>query len=193
MEPQTYIVKNFDLDPDGPDSMEMVGAFSKVDGGFIGTEGAAFHLEKMGIAPETMNGDGEGCCCIGFCKIEQTWYGWSHRARYGFLIGSEVKNGDCAYVPKNWEDLERCAIQFRTQPEHLNVTARMAEDVDGKKFVYVRWLNTDDPELIPNERVRGTEGHANYYPPAEWGRGEWKAETLEDAKQMAKDFAEGVG
>ena len=30
------------------------------------------------------------------------------------------------------------------------------------------------------------------YFPDTWGKGEWIAETLEDAKQMAIDFANGV-
>lgn len=60
---------------------------------------------------------------IGFSEKEQKWYGWSHRAIYGFGIGSKVKKGDCAYTEE---------------------------------------------------------------------RGEWTAKTLEDAKQMAMDFAKGV-
>ena len=34
---------------------------------------------------------------IGFSPKEQKWYGWSHRAIYGFGIGSEIKEGDCGY------------------------------------------------------------------------------------------------
>lgn len=44
----------------------------------------------------------------------------------------------------------------------------------------------------PNIKIRGKiEGISIPYR-NEWGRGEWKAETLEDAKQMAIDFAHGV-
>ena len=34
-------------------------------------------------------------CSIGFCEKEQKWYGWSHRAMYGFKVGDKVKKGDC--------------------------------------------------------------------------------------------------
>jgi hypothetical protein len=30
------------------------------------------------------------------------WYGWSHRAVYGFGIGDKVKTGDCAYDGKEY-------------------------------------------------------------------------------------------
>ena len=30
------------------------------------------------------------------------WYGWSHRATYGFGIGDKVKKGDCAYTGKEY-------------------------------------------------------------------------------------------
>jgi hypothetical protein len=48
----------------------------------------------MGIKPEKAKP--EHCVCsIGFCEKEQKWYGWSHRAIYGFGVGDEVKEGDC--------------------------------------------------------------------------------------------------
>lgn len=31
---------------------------------------------------------------IGYCPKENKWYGWSHRAIYGFTIGDEVHRGD---------------------------------------------------------------------------------------------------
>lgn len=46
---------------------------------------------------------------IGFSETEQKWYGWSHRAIYGFGIGSEVKKGAAGYNypgPKKAETLE---------------------------------------------------------------------------------------
>lgn len=44
-------------------------------------------LDKHGIKSERVG--------LGFSEKEQKWYGWSHRAIYGFGIGSEVKDGDC--------------------------------------------------------------------------------------------------
>lgn len=60
---------------------------------------------------------------IGYNENTDTWYGWSHRAIYGFKVGSEVKEGDCGFNTK---------------------------------------------------------------------KGAWKAKTIEDAKQMATDFAKSV-
>jgi hypothetical protein len=60
---------------------------------------------------------------VGYSPKERKWYGWSHRAKYGFGVGSTVKKGDIAYKEK---------------------------------------------------------------------KGEWTAKTLEDAKQMAIDFAENI-
>jgi hypothetical protein len=78
----------------------------------------------------------EHCVCsIGFCEIEQRWYGWSHRAIAGFGIGDEVKEGDCCassgwteeylkehpeedlslpvgFVAKTLDDCKRMAIAF---------------------------------------------------------------------------------
>lgn len=53
----------------------------------------------------------------------------------------------------------------------------------------VTWSYRDN---VPNEKLRGRIDGVDVYPLEEWGRGEWTAETLEDAKQMAIDFAEGV-
>lgn len=109
----------------GGDDWEMAHAETPA-GDYIGSaKDAHFLCRKKGIAPEKADPE-SSVCSIGFCKKEQKWYGWSHRAIFGFGIGSEVKRGDCAYVPE------------------------------------------------------------------EFGRGEWTAETLDDAKQMAMDFAEDV-
>lgn len=43
--------------------------------------------EKHGVKSE-----GKG---LGFSEDEQKWYGWSHRAYYGFGIGHVCKEGEC--------------------------------------------------------------------------------------------------
>ena len=47
-----------------------------------------------GIQPEKRSPDA-GVESIGFCEKEQKWYGWSHRAMYGFEVGDAVNEGDC--------------------------------------------------------------------------------------------------
>lgn len=56
-------------------------------------------------------------CGVGFSEKEQKWYGWSHRARYGFGIGSKCKKGDAHYKGKEWtaktlDDAKRMAEDF---------------------------------------------------------------------------------
>ena len=55
------------------------------------------YLEKRGIVPEDHK------LSIGFCEQEQKWYGWSHRAIYGFGVGDVVKEGDCT-ATSGWTD-----------------------------------------------------------------------------------------
>ena len=64
-------------------------------GDYIGDQKMAHFLcLKKGIKPEKANST-HNVCSIGFCEKEQKWYGWSHRAIFGFGIGAEVKEGDC--------------------------------------------------------------------------------------------------
>ena len=55
---------------------------------------AYFLIVKRGIKPEKISPD-MNVCSVGFCETEQKWYGWSHRAIYGFGIGDVVTEGDC--------------------------------------------------------------------------------------------------
>ena len=67
-------------------------------------------------------------CGFGFSEEEQKYYGWSHRAIYGFGIGSKVKKGDCGFdgklkkeagfenkqwVAKTMEDAKKMALDFK--------------------------------------------------------------------------------
>ena len=80
----------------------------------------------------TMHSD---VACIGYSEREQKWYGWSHRAIFGFGIGYKADECSCCVdsgwtqeylrehpeedksVPvgfevKNMDDAKRCAIAF---------------------------------------------------------------------------------
>ena len=64
-------------------------------GDYIGDKKMAHLLyTKKGIIPEKVHSS-RNVCSIGFCKREQKWYGWSHRAIFGFGIGSVVEVDDC--------------------------------------------------------------------------------------------------
>ena len=60
--------------------------------------------ERHGIEP---CGEGMG---VGFSEKEQKYYGWSHRAIYGFGIGHTVKEGHMPtkYVGQTAKTLEDC-------------------------------------------------------------------------------------
>lgn len=62
---------------------------------YIGNTKWAYRLWKRGIVPE-LKRPGSRVCSVGFCESKQKWYGWSHRAIYGFGIGDVVEEGDCA-------------------------------------------------------------------------------------------------
>lgn len=121
---------------------------------------------------------------IGFNAAERKWYGWSHRAAFGFGIGSKCKKGDCHYQPTDKDDFLQDVIRFWSDADHLNVTGEHRE-----AGVYVEW---EISQAVPNEQARGqiTGVFTDY--PSEYGRGEWVAKTLADAQQMAIDFAESV-
>lgn len=53
-------------------------------------------LEKHGIKPEKAK-PSHSVCSIGFSEKEGKWYGWSHRARYGWGVGDTYEDGDCGF------------------------------------------------------------------------------------------------
>ena len=167
--------------------MTMQSAYTLADE-YIGDVDTARLICGKGIKPELRSPE-HGVCSIGFCEAEQKWYGWSHRAIYGFGIGSSVKKGDCGYVPVDIDDACADAVDFWSDDGHLGTTARPTVDADGLPCIAVEWTYAD---TIPNEKLHGQKGRVTVYPPVPFGRGEWVAETLEDARQMACDFAEGV-
>lgn len=160
------------------------------DGDYIGDEDfARLMVEERGISPE-MRTPGSGTCSIGFRATDSKWYGWSHRAWFGFGIGSTCKRGDCGYNAPNATAFGQQVQDFFCDDEwKVDAVNRPSVDADGKRGVLVTATYTD---AVPNEKLRGTEyRHFSEYPKT-FGRGEWVAETMEDARQMAADFAEGV-
>jgi hypothetical protein len=165
------------------------------DGFWIGDEETAkFLCEEKGIKPENRHpevkpGDLRPCS-IGFCEREQKWYGWSHRAIHGFGIGDSVKEGDSAYKPRNEEDFRQKYLEFFGFDEFRKNAQAVDHVEDGVRGALITADYTDD---VPNEKLRGTQYRCFWpYHNENFGRGEWTAETLEDARQMACDFAEGV-
>ena len=88
-------------------------------GDYIGMSRFAYRLCKLrGVAPEKRSPD-HCVCSIGFCEKEQKWYGWSHRAIFGFGVGHVVEEGNCTaesmpvgFEAKNLDDCRRLAVAF---------------------------------------------------------------------------------
>ena len=47
-------------------------------------------------------------------------------------------------------------------------------------------------DKVPNKKLREEIKYIFCKYPQKWGKGRWTAKTLDDAKQMAKDYAKGV-
>ena len=160
---------------------------SKFDGSYIGlpglldvkepTDTIIKFLAEHEVTEELTHG-------VGFSPKENKWYGWSHRAIHGFTIGSTCKRGDCHYVPANKEDLANCEVEFYADiREDYIHPPQIKYDIDSSKSSYeIIWVHKETGEKL---------SRINKYPD-KYGRGEWVAETIEDAKQMAIDFSNGV-
>ena len=164
------------------DDMEICGETCKVwkskfDDSYIthvGLEDDLKFLADREITEELTHG-------VGFSPKDGKWYGWSHRAIYGFKVGSTCKKGDCHYRAKNLDDEIEAAIQFWSDENKINVKAEKVKDGE----LYVSWEYNDE---TTNEKIGGTSWEYD----TNFGKGEWTAKTLADAKQMAVDFNTGV-
>jgi hypothetical protein len=214
--------------------MKMKSAFT-LDGSYIGNSKWAYRLWKRGIKPEYRT-EHSRTCSIGFCEAEQKWYGWSHRAIYGFGIGSTVKKGDCGYAPANREDYieglrrwysDRLDVEIIVHDDPNSV--RVKEEYEYPKLdvgvpnEYGQHDPSDgDKEAFPGvlvrkevvgpyievccvieQKQRNAKGKLTQktipirrsviHPiDIEYGRGEWAAQNLDEAKEMAIAFAESV-
>lgn len=174
--------------------------YSKIDGSYltrVGMEDSIKFLLRKGISEEISSGYGEPTTAnIGYNPIQKKWYGWSHRAIFGFGIGSDCKKGDSHYRASNKEDFAKSVLEFYSEPEYSigdekyefgkGLNYEETEEVDG---VYIAYTYNNK---VPNKKIRGTEFTHFVQFPKEWGKGEWVAKTLEEAKQMAIDFAKSV-
>lgn len=157
---------------------------SKFDDSYIthvGMEDTIKHLAEREITSELTHG-------VGFSPKDGKWYGWSHRAIFGFEVGSECKKGDCHYNGSTLDEQEADAIRFWVDECHENTRCDGVVEKNNEKYFDIKWDYTDD---VPNESLRNTIG-GNLHHIKPLGRGEWVAKTMADAKQMAKDFNQGV-
>jgi hypothetical protein len=165
---------------------------SKIDGSyltFVGLENNLKFLLKNGITENVTSN-------LGFNPIEQKWYGWSHRAIFGFGIRSQCKKGDCGYEADNKENFAQSCLDFWGDKEY-SVGDNKFEFGEGLDYweenkVKGVWITYTYNDKVPNDSLKGTEyKHFSQFPD-KWGRGQWTARTLDEAKEMALDFAKGV-
>jgi len=195
-----------------------------LDGQYIGDNKIANMLcRKKGIREFVKTAETHPPASVGFNPDEQKWYGWSHRAIYGFTIGSSITPGDCGYIPSSKEDMLESMKRFWDidvereceSPDKKCIATITEVIMDCHYNQYSGEIIHDAPEssqhnspespssqhdefgiLIKTkttflfDRKDYTSEHFEPYP-KEW-KGSWTAKTLEDAKQMATDFANGV-
>jgi|TARA_R110000822_G_scaffold6851_14_gene28715 hypothetical protein len=176
--------------------------YSEVDGSYltrVGMENDLNFLLKNGITEQIQNWNNEkgNPSNIGFNPIEQKWYGWSHRAIFGFGIDSECKKGNLGYSAGNKIDFAEENLRWygdtdmdETYDDTYKINATVKEHTeDGVLGVLVEY---EYDNTVPNKAMRGKTS-LNFEPyPETWGKGEWTAKTLEEAKVMAIDFSKGV-
>lgn len=164
--------------------------YSNTDGSYltrVGMEEDLQFLLKRGITEQLQNWGGGKTTNIGFNPEEQKWYGWSHRAIFGFGIGSECRLGDCGFKPSSKEEFTKKNVSFWVDEEYTEEDSLRVFEQDGG--ILITYIYNQD---VPNESLRGTKYEHFCEFPKEWGKGEWTSTTLEEAKQMAIDFARGV-
>lgn len=110
-----------------------------VGGDYIGNEKTAEMLcDDYGIYPEKASPE-DDVCSIGFSRKDRKWYGWSHRAIYGFTVGDVVKEGDCCassgwteeYLQEHPEDNKALPVGFeaKTFEDAKRMAVAFAESV----------------------------------------------------------------
>lgn len=150
-------------------------------GVYIGGKEDAYYLcVKKGIKPTSNS--------LGFNEQEQKWYGWSHRAILGFGIGSEVKFSSSGYKPSNKDDFFN-RLKESNKCLNSNHSCEYFVTDNGIKSKSMFMGYPDDPS---QDKFIGDISENFHDYPEKWGKGEWVAKTLEDAKEMAIDFASSV-
>lgn len=163
-------------------------------GDLIGTpKDARYLVIRLGLSNlQKISGD-SGPIQIAFSVPEQKWYGWSHRAIYGFGIGSTCKKGDCGYVAATPEELFAQTTESDEdgyawqKPERVRIV-----DEPGRHGIEITHPMTRHTTVSEDGELGGWVEAAPDIQFIACGRGAWTARTLEEAYHMACDFAEGV-
>lgn len=170
----------------------MVDAHTK-DGNYVGDLKWTHKLISMGIYKPECIYDNSNVVSVGYSKKDHKWYGWSHRALHGFTIGSKVKKGDCAYRPTTKQEYMDDCTRFWENEDHLNTYTKAGiNELDDGTVLIGCWTHWTYSDKIKNKSLHGTISGVFSEFPVFGKRGEWTAETMDDAREMAIDFSNGV-
>ena len=182
----------------GPNYLAIHKLISKVDGSVASIDRIysilrAKPLSDLQGIPECKN------ISIGFDKKTNKWCGWTHRGIACYGIGDKVTEDDIAYRPDSSSAL--MARIRKTYSELYNVPISCMDRVSYKDYIEVilnEKINPFDP--IPSSKFgvsvcfefKGSKMNRFHPYPDRWGKGEWTALSMDDAKQMACDAVIGL-
>ena len=125
--------RNWTLEQIEKECLDHIYYISNVDGGYIGCEAEyKYFVEEKKLVLIQKPIESCNACAIGYSTSENKWYGWSHRAIYGFGIGDEVHEGDLTastgfieeYAVQHPEECRNLPVGFKAKS--LNDAKRMA-------------------------------------------------------------------
>lgn len=153
-----------------------------------GRENELSYLIDLGIDSHLYNG-------LGFNSTTNTWYGWSNDEIYGFTIGSTIKKGDRGYQIQNEEELiaylsNKTIDKYILEENGYSILCEKEYCIHSHCEWKAKEFVKDELKLYFEKCTDfNFEPESHFIP---YGRGEWIAETIEDSKQMAIDFKDGL-
>lgn len=122
-----YEVRTVSVKYDGCKAFVAKRAYTP-EGDYIGSPKLAHSLiVKKGIKPQMRRGQTK-ICSIGFCEKEQKWYGWSHRALFGFGLGDRIYED--AYGDDDTSFAEHGRFEILTLADAKLAASRFARSVN---------------------------------------------------------------
>ena len=151
---------------------------------------AKYDITEFCISYENKGNKKHPVLNMGYSAKDNKWYGWSHRAVYGFGIGSTCVFGDCHYHAPNKEIYEKEMLKWyepSDKEERTWFDIKMGERTKDGFHIIKHYT-----DKVPNKEIRNTFNAIFCKYPNKYGKGEWVAKTMDDAKLMATDFANAV-
>lgn len=142
---------------------------------------------------------------IGFSATEQVWYGWHWERVKAFGVGSIMASDIPGYQPSRRADfIAKILDKYKSRSDihnlhfefhDLGIDIQYDLNTDASdRPISAEARNelkafTEETGIQPEDIINAKHQMWFAQYPKTWGRGEWIAETLDDAKQMALDYA----